>query len=59
MSDIKAKVESNHTISMFKKYRNLLGELTRKSIKLNYTTITFFHKIRLLIIGAVLYYFSI
>ena len=36
MSDIKARVESNHTISMFKKYRNLLGELTRKSIKLKY-----------------------
>ncbi len=32
----KAEAELSHGLSMFKKYRNLLGELTRKSIKLKY-----------------------
>lgn len=31
-----AEAELNHGISMFKKYKNLLGELTRKSVKLKY-----------------------
>ncbi|MCR5208437.1 MAG: ABC transporter permease [Eubacterium sp.] len=31
-----AEAELNHGVSMFKKYKNLLGELTRKSIKLKY-----------------------
>ena len=31
-----ANEEINHGVTMFKKYRNLLGELTRKSIKLKY-----------------------
>ncbi len=31
-----AEAEINHGVTMFKKYRNLLSELTRKSIKLKY-----------------------
>lgn len=31
-----AEAEINHGVTMFKKYKNLLGELTRKSIKLKY-----------------------
>ncbi|MBR6392322.1 MAG: ABC transporter permease [Eubacterium sp.] len=31
-----AEAELQHGVSMFKKYKNLLGELTRKSIKLKY-----------------------
>ncbi len=31
-----AEAELNHGVSMFKKYKNLLGELTRKTVKLKY-----------------------
>ncbi len=31
-----AEAELQHGVSMFKKYKNLLGELTRKSVKLKY-----------------------
>lgn len=34
--DYSEKNELNHTVSMFKKYRNLLKELTVKSVKLKY-----------------------
>ena len=36
MSAIAKRVTHSHTVLMFQKYRNLLGELTRKSIKLKY-----------------------
>lgn len=36
MSTKSASAELNHGVEMFKKYRNLLGELTRKTIKLKY-----------------------
>lgn len=32
----KVKKELNHDVEMFKKYKNLLGELTKKNIKLKY-----------------------
>ena len=36
MSTATAKSELNHGVDMFKKYENLLGELTRKNVKLKY-----------------------
>lgn len=36
MSTATAKSEINHGVDMFRKYKNLLGELTRKNVKLKY-----------------------
>lgn len=36
MNANKSESEFNHGVTMFKKYKNLLGELTRKTIKLKY-----------------------
>ena len=36
MSTNSAQKSVKHDVKMFKKYRNLLGELTRKNIKLKY-----------------------
>ena len=36
MGTTNANEELNHSVKMFKKYKNLLGELTRKNVKLKY-----------------------